>query len=370
MTHWKVRYSPLPEQFADVDEVMKEIREHLVTCQFTLGPPVQQFERSFADVIGTRHAIGVGSGTDAIMLALKAAGVQPGDEVITAANTFIATVGAIHAAGARPVLVDVTPSYNIDPRLIEAAITPRTRALVPVHYAGEPAEMAPIMAIAARHGLPIVEDACHAIQAHEHGRRAGTFGVAGCFSLHPLKNLNVWGDGGVITTDSDEIAGTLRLLRNHGLRSRDEVEILGHNSRLDSIQAIVGNWLIRQMDDITATRIRYAAMYDRAFAAIADSVTIPVRRPDVKSVYHLYMVTAERRDELYRYLHAQGVEAKIHYPIPLHLQPALARFGYARGDFPVTERLAGRLISLPLDQHLTEDAVAYCAQTVLDFYRR
>lgn len=366
---WKVRFSYLQQQFARPDGILKDIRRHLKGCQFTLGPDVERFEKSFAAMIGTRHAVGVGSGTDALKLALKAAGVGYGDEVITAANTFIATVGAICETGARPVLVDVKPYFTIDPAKIESAITSKTKAILPVHLTGEAADMGPIMEIARRRNLAVVEDACQAILAKVDGKTAGTFGLAAGYSLHPLKNLNVWGDAGIIVTSSDEAAARLRLLRNHGLSSRDEVEILGHNSRLDSIQAIVGNWLIKQVHSITRKRIGHAAMYDKAFAGMSDHIRIPPRRPNVRRVYHLYIIEVRKRDELYAYLLKRGVEAKIHYPIPLHLQKGLSPFGYKAGDFPETERQAKCILTLPADQHLSDRQVHYTIGVIREFYK-
>lgn len=365
----RVRYSYLPQQFAEPEEILAAIRAHLQTCHLTLGPEVGQFERAFASLIGTTFAIGVASGTDALALSLRALGIGHGDEVITAANTFIATVGAINAAGARPVLVDVTPAFTIDPDRIERAITARTKAVIPVHLTGEVADMEPILALARRRRLQVVEDACQAITASSRGRRAGAMGVLGAFSLHPLKNLNVWGDAGVIVTNDPALNERLRLLRNHGLKNRDEVEILGYNSRLDSIQAIVGNWLIRQVDDITNRRIANAAAYDAAFGDLDGEITVPPRRPDVRRVFHLYQLYARRRDALYRYLHANGIEAKIHYPIPLPLQPGLAHLGYRPGDFPETERQAASLITLPVDQHLSEEQIRYVIEVVREFCR-
>jgi dTDP-4-amino-4,6-dideoxygalactose transaminase len=232
----RVAYSYLREQFADSEAILRDIKALLESTEFTLGPAVRQFEESFAALIGSRYAVGVGTGTDALSLSLKSLGVGPGDEVISAPNSFIATTGAIVAVGARPVYVDVGEDFNLDPESITAAITSRTRALMPVHYAGHPAGMDRITQIAREHGLPIVEDACQAIGAEIGGRRVGTFGVTAGFSLHPLKNLNVWGDGGVIVTDSAEVCERLRLLRNHGLRNRDDVEIFGVNSRLDEVR--------------------------------------------------------------------------------------------------------------------------------------
>jgi dTDP-4-amino-4,6-dideoxygalactose transaminase len=363
----KVRYSYLPEQFAAPDEILAKIRKHLETCQFTLGPEVAEFERAFASLVGVKHAIGVGSGTDALMLSLKALGIGHGDEVITAANTFIATVGAINAAGARPVLVDVTPYFTIDPTKIEKAITPRTKAIMPVHLTGEPADMGAILEIAKRRELPVIEDACQAISSSWDGKTTGTMGIAAGFSVHPLKNLNVWGDGGLVVTNSDEVDRQVRMLRNHGMKNRDEIEILGYNSRLDSIQAIVGNWLVKQVPEITEKRIANAKRYDEAFRDVP-GITVPPRRKNVRCVFHLYMLRVARRDELYAFLHENGVDAKVHYPIPLPLQRGLAHLGYKPGDFPETERQAKDVLSLPADQHLTREQVDYAIATVRKFY--
>lgn len=364
---FKVRYSYLSQQFADPDPILAELRRLVLSGDFTLGAPVAEFERRFADLIGVRHAIGVGSGTDALKLPLKALGIGPGDEVITAANTFIATVGAIAELSARPVLVDCNDSFCLDVNQVEAAITPRTKAIMPVHLTGEPAEMEALMAIAERHGLPVVEDACQGIFAEVGGRRAGTWGIAGGFSLHPLKNLNVWGDGGIIVTNDDTMNERLRLLRNHGMRNRDEIAVLGCNSRLDSVQAVVGNWLIGQTHEITERRIANGAYYDAAFANIP-GIRVPPRRANVKRVFHLYMVFAEQRDALYRYCMEKGVEAKVHYPIPLYQQEGLRAFGYPPGHFPETDRHAREVISFPVDQHISREEQDIVIDTVRSFF--
>jgi dTDP-4-amino-4,6-dideoxygalactose transaminase len=363
----KVRYSYLPQQFADPSEILEELRRFVPTGDFTLGKPVAEFERRFADLIGTKHAIGVGSGTDSLKLSLKALGVGHGDEVITTANTFIATVGAINEVGARPVFVDCDDTFCMDVGEVEAAITPRTAALMPVHFTGYMTDMRKLSPIADKRGLPVVEDACQAILADIAGKRAGTWGKAGGFSLHPLKNLNVWADGGVIVTDDDAFADRLRLLRNHGLRNRDEIDVLGYNSRLDSVQAIVGNWLIKDVHDITARRIASAARYDAGFAEIA-GIRIPPRPPDCRRVFHLYIVFARDRDRLLARCLEKGIEAKVHYPIPLYQQKGLAHFGYKAGDFPVTDRHAREIISFPCDQHLADDQIDYVIEVVREFY--
>jgi dTDP-3-amino-2,3,6-trideoxy-4-keto-D-glucose/dTDP-3-amino-3,4,6-trideoxy-alpha-D-glucose/dTDP-2,6-dideoxy-D-kanosamine transaminase len=366
-TPTRVRYSYLGQQFAEPDEILAAIREVVGDGSFTLGPAVAAFEAKFAALIGAPHAIGVGSGTDAIKIPLRALGIGPGDEVITAANTFVATVGAIAEVGATPVFVDCDDSFCMNVDALETAITPRTRAILPVHFTGETVDMPRLMAIAARHGLAVVEDACQAILGEASGKRAGTFGIVGSFSLHPLKNLNVWGDAGVIVTGDDAFAAKLRLLRNHGLSNRDEVEVLGYNSRLDSVQAVVGSWLIGQTTAITEQRIANAAYYDAAFATIP-GVRVPPRRPDAKRVFHLYMIFAERRDALYAHLRERGIGAKIHYPIPIYRQRALAHLGLHEGDFPVTDRHAREIVSFPVDQHLSRAEQNAVIAAVRAFY--
>ncbi len=349
MTDFKVRYSYLPEQFADPEPILDELRRFLPTGDFTLGKPVGEFEEQFAKVIGSKHAIGVGSGTDALKLSLKAAGVGFGDEVITTANTFIATVGAINEVGARPVFVDCDDTFCMNVDQVEAAI------------------MRKLMPIADKHGLPVVEDVCQGILADIDGKKAGTWGLAGGFSLHPLKNLNVWADGGIIVTDDDDTATKLRLLRNHGLINRDEIEILGYNSRLDSVQAIVGNHLIGSIHDITAKRIANAAFYDKAFGEIG-GVRVPDRPADCNLVYHLYIIFAKDRDALLDHCLKNGVEAKVHYPIPLYLQKGLSQYGHKLGDFPVTDRHCEEIITFPADQHLSQQQLDLVVSTVRDFY--
>ena len=363
----KVRYSYLPQQFANADDLWAALKAFVSTGDFTLGKALAEFEDRFARLIGTKHAIGVGSGTDAIKLSLKALGIGHGDEVITAANTFIATVGAINEIGARPVFVDCNDTFCMDVSQVEAAITSRTKAIVPVHLTGYMTDMNALMAIARKHGLPVVEDACQGILASLDGRNAGTWGIAGAFSLHPLKNLNVWSDGGLIVTGDDELAHRLRLLRNHGMRNRDEIEILGYNSRLDTFQAVVGNWLVGKTEEITRQRIENARYYDEPLGKIPQ-IKIPPRLPNMRIVYHLYILFAEHRDELLRYCLDRGIEAKIHYPIPLYQQEALRFLGYKPGTFPVTDRHVREIITFPTDQHLTRAEQDYVIETVQSFY--
>jgi len=366
----RVNFSYLDRQFADIDAYLSDIKELVKTGDFTLGGPLLEFERRFAELCHTPYAIGVASGTDALMLSLKVLGIGPSDEVITTPTTFIATVGAIVMTGAQPVFVDSDDGFVINASKIEGAITPRTKAIVPVHYTGNVADMPAIMEIARQHNLFIIEDACQAITASLDGQHVGSWGETACFSLHPLKNLNVWGDGGVITTSSAELAERLRLYRNHGLTNRDEVAMFGCNSRLDTLQTVVGNRLIEQVEFITNQRIANAKRYDEAFADLGELVRIPMRRPGVKHVFHLYMIRVKQRDELLGYLHQNSVEAKIHYPIPVHLQKAAQHLGYKKGDFLVSEEDSRTIITLPAHQHLTKDEIEYTIEQVRSFYSK
>ena len=364
----KVRYSYLKQQFQDTEDLWQDLRKFVATGDFTLGKPLSEFEQRFAELIGSRYAVGVNSGTDAIKLSLKVLGVGYGDEVITAANTFVATVGAIAEVGAIPVFVDCDDTFCMDPGQIEEAISERTKAILPVHYTGYMADLRRILPIADRYRIPLVEDACQAILGAIDGKTAGTWGRTGAFSLHPLKNLNVWADGGVIVTDDSEIYASLKLIRNHGLLDRDTVAVLGCNSRLDTIQAVVGNWLLPSTHQITKKRITYATYYDKAFSALPE-INIPPRPSDYQIVYHLYMVLADKRDELLRYCIANGIEAKIHYPVPIYLQPALLHLGNKQGDYPVADKQAKSIITFPCDQHLTRQEIDYVIQTVTNFYQ-
>lgn len=364
----RVPFSYLERQFADIDSYLEDIRQLVQQGDFTLGQAVSDFEKAFAEYCGMPFAIGVGSGTDALAMSLRMLGIGPGDEVITTPMTFYATVGAIIMTGARPVFVDSEAGFVMDPDRIEAAITPRTRALLPVHYTGNLADMPRIAEIAAHHGLMVVEDACQAIGGAIDNTPVGSWSAAAAYSLHPLKNLNVWGDGGIITTRDEALAYKLRLYRNHGMQDRDHIAFWGINSRLDSLQAVIGLRLMRQSAWITQQRIEHARFYDQALAPLAPAVRIPPRRPGVRHVFHLYMLRVSQRDALLAFLHQQGIEAKIHYPIPLHLQPAAAELGYKRGDFPVCEADCEQIITLPAHQHLSQEELEYTVAQIHRFY--
>lgn len=364
----RVPFSYLDRQFAEVEPYLADIRELVRSGDFTLGAALEQFEHNFAALANAPYAVGVGTGTDALAISLKVLGIGHDDEVITTPNTFIATVGAIVMTGARPVFVDSENGFVIDAGKIETAISPRTKAIMPVHYTGNMADMPAIMKIAGKHKLVVVEDACQAIMASIDGKLAGSWGQAAAFSLHPLKNLNVWGDAGVIITHSEDLVQKLRLYRNHGLLNRDEVAVFGINSRMDTMQAAVGNRLLGQVEEITRRRIANAKRYDEAFADLKEFIDVPRKRPGVRHVYHLYIVRVKRRDELLAYLNENGIEAKVHYPVPVHLQKAAEYLGYKEGDFPVTEDHARTAITLPAHSYLTDDEIAYVVGRVREFY--
>lgn len=364
---YPINHNYLFKQFSDYKEIFEEIENLITKSEYTLGRNVDEFERNIRTLTGSRFAISVGSGTDALFLSLIAAGIKKGDEVITTPYTFYATIGAIVTAGAKPVFVDIRDDYNINTDLIAKAVTNRTKAILPVHWSGLSCEMEMIMKIAKSNELIVIEDACHGINANYKSKPLGTFGLTGGFSMHPLKNLNVWGDGGYIITDSKEMHDKLVLIRNHGLINRDECSIFAYNSRLDSIQAIVANHLLKKIDHITDSRIKNAAEYDKQLSKILQ-ITIPNRSKYIKQVYHIYVVRAERRNDLKKYLNQNGVDAKVHYPIPMHLQPAAKQYGYKMGDFPVCEMVCDSVISLPVHEFVTNEQIDYVVSKIRDFY--
>jgi len=364
----KVPYLNLSAQFKDNLEIRQAVHEVLDSGQFVMGPAVSEFERNFAEFCGVKYAAGVSNGTDAIFLALKVLGIGEGDEVITVPNTFLATVGAIVQTGAFPHLVDVGEDYNIDPEKIESEINEKTRAIVPVHLTGNPARMDKIRTIAEKHGLFVVSDAAQAVGASINGKKVGSLGDMAAFSLHPLKNLNTCGDGGVITTDSENYYRQLLLFRNHGLKNRNEAQFFAYNCRLDSIKAAVANLQIKTIGEVTEKRNRNAALYDEGLADLGRWVKIPPRREDVRQSFHTYVIQVEKRDELISCLEEKGVETKIHYPTPIHLMEAAKKYGYKKGDFAVSESQAEAIISLPVHHHLTEEQIHYVVECLHDFY--
>lgn len=364
----KISHYYLDRQFSDYKEALKSIETIIKEGDFTLGKEVDRFEANFAKLTQSQYAIGVGSGTDAIMLSLIALGIQPGDEVITTPFTFYATIGAIVTAGATPVFVDIEKdTFLIDPTEIESAITAKTKCIVPVHWSGKIANMSAICDISKRHNIPIVEDACHAILAHQNNTLAGNFGDFGCFSMHPLKNLNIWGDGGIIVTNNEAHANKIRLLRNHGLVNRDTTEIFAYNSRLDTIQAAVANYALEKLSHITDSRIKNAQLLDQRLKSNSH-IFIPERDHTQKEVFHLYQFKCNKRDDLQAYLLAHSIDAKVHYPIPMHCQPAASHLGYKRGDFPYSEETCDTVLSLPVHEFVSEDDIAFMVERIETFY--
>lgn len=363
----KVPYLDLPRQFKD-NTLFEEIKVLFEDCQFILGKEVEKFEAGFAKICQTRYALGLNSGTDALFFALKALNIGKDDEIITVPNSFVATASAIFAVGARPVFVDVGQDYNINVNLIEPAITGQTKAILPVHLTGNPADMPKILKIAEKYNLSVIEDACQAVMASIDNQRVGSFGDAGCFSLHPLKNLNVCGDGGILTTQSKTIYEKVKLLRNHGMKNRDVIECFGYNSRLDTLHAVVANFFMKDLTAITRLRQRNAELFDEGFKDMNDFITIPQRQEQVKQVFHTYVIQVKKRAELIKHLDKHGVETKVHYPIPIHLQTPAQDYGYKKGDFPVCEKQAEEILSLPVHQHLTEVQISCTIEQIKNFY--
>jgi dTDP-4-amino-4,6-dideoxygalactose transaminase len=349
---------------ADIDTAIADVLAH---SDYVLGRAVGQFEEAFAEYCEVDYAVGVDSGFSALELILRAYDIGPGDEVITAANTFIATALAISTVGARPVLVDIDrDTYNLNPDLLEAAITPATQAIIPVHLYGQPAEMELIVAIAQRHGLTVIEDACQAHGARYMGRRTGSLGDAAAFSFYPSKNLGACGDGGMAVTNDPVIADRVRLLRNLGQKVRYHHQIKGFNHRLDTLQAAILYTKLPHLDERNAGRRRAAALYDQLLA------DLPLVTPKVAAerdhVYHLYVIRVRERDTLQAYLSEAGIATGIHYPIPIHLQVAFEELGYQPGDFPVTEQYAGEILSLPMYPELSRTAIVDLFDTVKALY--
>ena len=361
--------SPIPflDLRAQYDAIAAEVTRSwdgvLSRCDFVLGGEVEAFEDELAEFCGVGHCVGVDSGTSALELALRAVGVGPGDEVITAANTFIATAFAISHCGALPVLVDADPdTLCIDVDAVEAAVTERTSAVVPVHLYGHPADMDALARVAVRHGLRVVEDACQAHGARHGGRRTGSLGDVAAFSFYPGKNLGCYGDGGAVTTDDPGIADAVRTMRNYGQRRKHHHETLGFNRRLDTLQAAVLRVKLRHLDDWNALRRRHAAAYGEALAGAG--VELPPPGDGVEHVWHLYVVRHPERDAIAAALADAGIATGVHYPVPIHLQPAYADLGLGAGTFPVAERAADRLLSLPMYPELTDESISAVASAV------
>ncbi len=362
----KIKHNYLTEQFFDYKKILKNFEKVIKTNEFTLGKEVDEFENKISNLLKTKYIVSVGSGTDAIMLSLKAIGIQEGDEVITTPFTFYATIGAIVTAGAKPIFVDVREDYNINPDLIEEKITKKTKAILPVHWAGRVCEMDKINKIAKKYKLKIIEDSCHAILAKYKNKFAGKFSSFGCFSLHPLKNLNVWGDGGFVVCSNKYYYKKLRLMRNHGLVGRNKNLIFGYNSRLDTLQAVVALNALKKIKYITQKRIANSNFLDKKLTSI-QNVKCVKRDKNIKEVFHLYKLNLKNkkiRDKTIKFLIKKGVDAKIHYPTSMHLQPAAKKFGYKKGDFPIAERLSQTSISIPVHEYVTRKNLKYIVNLI------
>ena len=362
----KAQYQTLrPEMDTAIQGVLEQ-------AAFILGPDVSTFEQNCAAYIGTQHAIGVGSGTDALRLALEALGIGPGDEVITAANTYIATCEAISHLGATPCLVDVDArTYNLDHTQLKAALSSASKAVIPVHLYGQPADLDPILDFTHRHNLYVIEDCAQAHGARYKGRHTGTLGDVACFSFYPGKNLGAYGDGGAVLTDNDQTAEQVRMLRNHGQKAKYEHLILGYCNRLDNLQAAVLNVKLPHLEEWNVRRRSRAALYDRFLGDVPNIVT-PFVAPGNEPVFHLYViqVTDGRRDALQSYLREAGIATGLHYPTPVHLQQAYAHLGHKPGDFPVSEQLAKQGLSLPMFPELTDEQVQFVSGKISEFMNR
>lgn len=359
-----IPFVDLKAQYASIKtEVNAAIQGILDSCQFTLGSEVAAFEEEFAAYSQAKFGIGVNTGTSALHLALLAANIGPGDEVITVPFTFVATVSAIHYTGATPVFVDIDPkTYTMDPAQLESVITPKTKAIIPVHLYGQPADMDPILAIAKKHGLVVIEDACQAHGAEYKGRRAGSIGDMGAFSFYPGKNLGAYGEGGMVTTSNPEFTRTIRMLRDWGAEKKYHHVLKGYNFRLEGIQGAVLRVKLKYLEGWTEARRTAAGHYDRLLAG--SGVPTPVARHDVRHVYHVYAVRTQARAEWQQALNAQGIQSGIHYPIPVHLLPAFADLGYKAGQFPHSEKAANEVLSLPMFPELTQAQCEEVARAV------
>jgi dTDP-4-amino-4,6-dideoxygalactose transaminase len=355
---------------ADVMAALESVCEEQA---FILGARVADLEKDLQRYLGAAHAVGVASGTDAILLSLMVCGVGPGDEVVTVPYTFFATAGSISRLGAKPVFVDIRPdTFNMDAGQVAGMVTPRTKAIIPVHLFGQCADMEQIVRIATNRDLAVIEDAAQAIGAKRRGRQAGTIGRLGCFSFFPSKNLGGFGDGGLVTTGDAALAERVRMLRVHGSREKYLHEMVGFNSRLDALQAAVLRVKLNYLDRWTEGRRRNAARYERLFqdAKLQDRVTLPVTDPDNYHVFNQFTIRVQKRDELRAYLKDKGIGTEVYYPIPLHLQSCYRELGYRTGSFPVSERAAQEALSLPIYAELSDDQLAYVVDTIAAFYSR
>lgn len=363
LVNLKLQYKSIKK---DIDKAMSSV---IKDTDFIMGEGVKFFEEAFSQLTGAKYTIGVSSGTDALFLALQALGVKPGDEVITTTHTFVATASTISMCGATPVFVDIDPkTYNIDPKRIEEKITRKTKGIIPVHIYGQPADMDPIMKIAKKHKLFVLEDAAQAHGALYKGRSVGTIGDAATFSFYPGKNLGAYGDAGAVVTNSESIAQTIRLLRNHGRREKYTHDILGYGSRMDTLQAVILLVKLKHLRKWNKRRREAASLYNDLLKNVP--VIIPFEPKSIESVYHLYAIRVEGRDGVYEGLRKAGIEVGIHYPVPLHLQPLFQPLGYKEGDFPQAEVLSKETLSLPIFPEITKSDIKKVVSSLKNVLKR
>ncbi|PPR47620.1 MAG: dTDP-3-amino-3,6-dideoxy-alpha-D-galactopyranose transaminase [Alphaproteobacteria bacterium MarineAlpha5_Bin8] len=366
----KVPYNYLPMQFKDTKNIFNEWKKLIKSTDFTLGKYVSMFEKKFSNSIEMKYCISTNNGTDALILSLKSIGIKKGDEVITVTNTFYATVGAILAVGATPVFVDCDDRFQIDHNKIENVISKKTKVILPVHWGGSSPNMKKIINIAKRYNIKVVEDACMGIGASINNKSPGTFGICNAFSMHPLKTLNVMGDGGMVVTNNSKLARWMLKYRNHGMIDRNNIEFWGINMRLQPLQAIVAMNELKTIKSIVAKRNLNASLLDKALAKLHPLIVLPERPKGNVESFALYMCLAEDRNELLKFLNQKNIEAKIHYPKPLHLQKASSIFRYKKGDFPVSEFQADRIITLPVHQYLSKRQIEFIISQIFYFYKK
>ena len=364
----KVPYNYLPFEFKDTKKIFKKWKELIKSTDFTLGSKVNEFESKFAKYIGSKYCISTNNGTDALILSLKSLGIKRNDEVITVSNTFYATVGAIVACGAKPILIDCDDRYQINIDKIAEKINRKTKAIIPVHWGGASPEMDKIVKIAKKYKIKIVEDACMGIGGSVNSKSPGTFGDIGAFSMHPLKSLNVMGDGGMLVTKNKKIFNWIKKYRNHGMVNRDMIDFWGVNMRLQPLQAIVALEGLKKLDKTISKRNLNAKRMDKLLLPLFPNVILPKRQKNHKETFALYMILVNRRDQLLKYLHKNGIEAKVHYPIPLNKQKASKNLFLNQKNFSISNYQSKKLITLPIHQYITSRQIVYMVKKIKNFY--
>jgi dTDP-4-amino-4,6-dideoxygalactose transaminase len=365
---FKVPYNYLPEQFSDHQKFFELWKPVLESGEFTLGPFVEKFESKFASYMGSKYCLATNNGTDALILALRALGIEKGDEVITPCNSFYATTGAIVAVGATPVFADVDDRYQLRISEIKRLLTKNTKMILPVHWAGASPDLNEINKIASENNLSVVEDACMAIGGNINGKKSGTFSDIGAFSMHPLKSLNVAGDGGMVLTNDEKLYSWMKTYRNHGMSDRDTIQFWGVNMRIQPLQAVIADYFLDFVDEFIEKRNKNASYLDSLLTDLTSEIKLPPRPRGFYETFSLYMIQANNRDLLLEYLVANGIEAKIHYPTPLHLQPASKKLGLNTEALIAAETQASKLLTLPIHQYLEKHQIEYMFTTIAKFY--